>query len=122
MSTELKSVIMIEGVDRVFANKTEANEYLRRPKIKEALMALTDGNEEFTDWLVENNATIKDAMGAGAIRRVTKSDHKKIDAAFEAMAASGEKAYAWLIENREEIEVKYRPQPRLNDEQKISVA
>jgi dsDNA-binding SOS-regulon protein len=121
MSDELKQVFTTPD-GKVFESKAEAQDHLRAPKIKEALMVLTDNNEELADWLTQNRDVVSSAFDKGSIRRITKSDQKKIDKAFDAMAESGDSAFAFMVENREEIEVKYKTVKRMDDAEKAAAA
>ena len=70
---ELRQVIITpDGAQ--FETKQEAQDYLRRPKIQEALSQVTSGNKELSDWIIDNKAELEDAFQTGTIRRVTKSD------------------------------------------------
>ena len=118
--SDLQQAFIVDG--KVFNTKAEANDYIRRPKIKAAFMDITEGNEELSDWLVENQNVVNSAFETGTIKRITKSDHKKIDAAFDAMAASGDSVYAFLVDNRDALELKYKTQARLTEEEKTAQA
>jgi|SaaInl4_200m_RNA_FD_contig_31_1414748_length_862_multi_11_in_0_out_0_1 hypothetical protein len=121
MTDELKQVYAAPD-GTTFDTKAEAQDYLRGPKIKEALMTVTDNNEDLSDWLVANRNVVAGAFESGFIRRITKSDHKKIDAAFAAMTASGDKAYAFLVENQESLELKYKTVKRMDEDEKMAAA
>lgn len=121
MTDELKQVYTTpDGAQ--FDTKAEALDHLRGPKIKAALMVVTDNNEELSDWLVENRDTVVGAFESGFIRRITKSDNKKIEAGFDAMAESGNKAFAFLVENRDVLEMKYKTVKRMDGDEKIAAA
>ena len=107
---------------QVFQTKAEAQDHLRGPKVKAALMKLTDNNEELADWLTANRSVVSNAFETGSIRRVTKSDHKKIEKAFDAMAESGNKDFAFLVENRDILDIKYKTVKRMDDEEKVAAA
>jgi dsDNA-binding SOS-regulon protein len=118
--SELKQAYVVDG--QVFASKAEAMDYIRIPKIKAALMALTDNNADLSDWLINNQEVVTSAFETGTIRRITKSDSNKIEKAFDAMAASEDSVYKFLVDNRESLEIKYKTQSRLTDEEKVAQA
>lgn len=121
---KISSVIVIEGVEETFESKTEAMNYLRRPKILKALMKATGDNKELSEWLLENQDTVNDAFDSGTIRRVTKAEKKKLDAALKAIVDSGDKAFAFVAENATEISESFRwPKvKRMTDEEKATLA
>jgi hypothetical protein len=85
---------------KTFDTKAEALTYLRRPKIKEAMMKVTGGNAELSDWLIENQEKVEVAFETGTIRRVTKSEHNKLAKALDAMKEiQGNSKIAFLQEN-----------------------
>ena len=93
-----------------FATKAEAQDYLRRPKIMEALNGLTDSNEELSTFILDNEDAIRDAFDTGTIRRVTKSEQKKLEKACAALAAleNAPKDLAFLIENVSAVQESFR--------------
>jgi hypothetical protein len=113
----LKSVIVTPDGQQ-FETKAEAMNHLRRPKILEAMMTVTDKQKELSDWLTDNQEAVVSAFDSGTIRRITKAEQKKIDKALDAMAESGDKVYDIFVKNRDEFVVKYRPQPRMKDDEK----
>jgi len=123
MTDELKQVFVTPD-GQMFNTKAEANDYQRRPLIKEALMALTDKNEELADWLVENQETVVSAFNIGTIKRVTKSEKKKLHAALEAIVAAENKDFAFIAENAEAVEESFRwpTVKRMDDEEKAAAA
>lgn len=86
---------------RQFATKTEAQDYLRRPKILEALEKLTEGNSELSAFIIDSEDAIRDAFDTGTIRRVTKAEQKKLEKAVEALKAleNAPKDLAFLVDN-----------------------
>ena len=111
---EIQQVIMIKGCDIQFDSKAEALDYLRRPKIKAALMVVTKGNEELSEFLVENQDLVNNAFDTGTIRRVTKAEKKKLDKAVDSLVEAAEKDSslakdcAFLVENAEAVKESYR--------------
>jgi dsDNA-binding SOS-regulon protein len=69
-----------------FDTKAEALDFLRKPKVMGALVALTAGNEELADFLFEQREGLAAAFETGIIRRVSKSEYNKLDKALEALA------------------------------------
>lgn len=80
--TEIKQVYAAPDGTQ-FATKREAQDYMRRPKIRAAFMELTNANEDLSDWLVEKQEDIESTFSVGQIRRVTKTDRNKLSSAFE---------------------------------------
>lgn len=78
-----KFVLTVDGKDLVFDTRAEAQDYLRRPKIKAALANVTGGNAELSDWLIAHQEKVEAAFESGTIRRVTKSEHNKLAKALE---------------------------------------
>lgn len=115
--SELKQVFTTPDGE-IFDNKADAMDHLRRPKILEALQVVTGGNDDLAQWLVDNQDTVVAAFDTGTIRRITKSEYKKIEKAYDAMAESGDKVFDIFVKNRGDFAIKYRPQPRMNDDEK----
>jgi len=109
---------------QVFDTKAEAMDHLRQPKIKEALMSLTDNNEDLCDWLIENMDTVTDAFDTGSIKRVTKNEKKLLIKSLEAVIADGNPAFKFIIENSEAIVDSFRwpTVKRMTDEEKAVAA
>ena len=123
MTTELKQVFALED-GTTFDTKAEALNYLTRPKILAALMKVTDGNQDLSDWLVDNQDTVTSAFDTGTIRRVTKAEKKKLDKAVDALVEAGGKDFEFLIENAEAVKESFRwPKvKRMTDEEKTVAA
>ena len=123
MTDELKQVYVAPDGTQ-FSTKAEANDYLRRPKIKEALMKLTSNNEELSDWLIENQETVNDAFDTGTIKRVTKSEKKKLEAALQAIVAADNKDFAFIADNHEAVAESFRwPKvARMDNDEKAAAA
>lgn len=105
-----------------FATKAEAVDYMRRPKIKEALSKVIEGNDDLVDWLIENQADVTDAFSTGQIRRVSKSDKAKLTKALEAVVENGDAKFKFLIENKDDMIAGFRwpSVTRMSDEEKAS--
>lgn len=123
MSQELRSVIVTPD-GKQFDNKTDALNYMRRPKIVEALKRVTDGNSELVEWLVEHQETVEVAFEVGTIRRVTKSESKKLNAALEALKEiTGNSKIAFLQEHAGAIADSFRwPSVKRMDEAEKATA
>ena len=113
---------------QTFNTKAEAQDYLRRPKQKEAFDKITDNNEELTTWLLDNKDTVDAAFEVGTIRRVTKSDKKKLLAALEAAKKLFDEGVdnhlQFLADNVDDIYegFRYPPQKRLTEEERAVAA
>lgn len=121
--TEIKQMYVADD-GTMFQTKAEANDYLRRPKIKAELMKLTSGNEELSDWLIENQETVEDAFTTGQIKRVTKSEKKKLQAAIDAIVAADNKDFKFVADNAEAVVESFRwPKvARMTDDEKAVAA
>jgi hypothetical protein len=119
--TELKQVYAIDG--KFFDTKKEAQDYLRLPKITASLMKVTNNNKELTEWLVAHQEAVEAAFDTGTIRRVTKSEQKKLDKALEALKEVGDSRLAFLVENAEAISDSFRwPSVKRMDDAEKAVA
>jgi len=95
---ELKPVYVVDG--KQFDTKTEATNYIRRPKILAALMAATGNNDQLSDWLLNNQESVEIAFEVGTIRRVTKVESGRLAKALEALKLiEGNPKIAFLQEN-----------------------
>lgn len=121
--SELKQVFTTPD-GKMFETKREALDYLRRPKITEALLKVTGNNKELTDWLVENQEQVEVAFDTGTIRRVTKSEQKKLDKALEALKEIGDHRVAFIVENADAISESFRwpSVKRMSEEEKAVAA
>jgi len=108
----------------VFNTKSEALDHQRAPEIRAALMTATQGNEELSQWLLENKSDISECFGIGTVRRVTKVERNKLRKALEAVveAHQGEPKFAFLVENAEAVAktFKWPDQKRLDSEEKAA--
>jgi len=110
---------------KMFDTQKEAVDYLRRPKIKAALLKVTEKNAELTDWLIEHQEAVEVAFETGTIRRVTKSERNKLTKALEALKeVKDAKGIAFLQENTVAILESFRwpTVKRMDDEEKKLVA
>jgi hypothetical protein len=102
-----------------FKTRQEAVDHIRIPQVRSALMPITKGNEELVQWLIDNQDEVAGAFDAGAIRRVSKKDRKKLEADFEAISKS-ELEIPFVRENMEQIIESFRwpTVKRMKDEEK----
>lgn len=91
-----------------FDTKAEAVDYLRKPLIMAALGKVNGNNKELTDWLYKNQEGIESAFESTRIQRVTKSEKNQLSKALEAVAAAGDKAYAFITNNKEAVLESFR--------------
>jgi dsDNA-binding SOS-regulon protein len=119
--SELKQVYQAED-GSTFNTKKEAEDHMRLPKVHSALMALTEANQELSDWLLGNKDNLVDVFGTGTVKRVTKAERNKLKKGLDAVveAHTGEPKYAFLVENAAEIakSFKWPGQKRLVGEEK----
>jgi hypothetical protein len=123
--SELKTLIQTPD-GQFFETKAEALDHMRRPKILTALKKLTNNNQELTTWLLENQEQVEMAFEIGTIKRVSKSEKKKLDKALNILRDefAEEKKLAFLVENVEAIRASFRwPKVnRMTPEQKKTAA
>ena len=121
--SELKQVFVAPD-GTMFDTKKEAQDHLRLPKITEALLKATSNNKELTDWLIKNQDSVEAAFDTGTIRRVTKSEQKKLDKALEALKEVGDHRVAFLVENADAISDSFRwpSVKRMDDAEKTTAA
>jgi hypothetical protein len=123
MTSQIRKGFIIDG--KIFDTNAEAQDYVRRPKIKTALLAVTANKAELADWLLENREAVEVAFEAGTIKRVTKSEKKKLEKACEALKElPHDPKTAFLIENLDAVKDSFRwpSVTRMNDEEKIAAA
>lgn len=120
---ELKQVFTTPD-GKMFDTKQEAMNYLRRPKIEEALLKLTGKNKELTNWLIENQEKVEVAFETGTIRRVTKVEHKTLAKALDHLKTISDSKLSFLQENAGAILDSFRwpSVKRMNDEEKAVAA
>ena len=123
---QIKQVFTLPGVDRNFESKAEAADYLRRPKVLEALNKLTEGNAELNTWLFDNRESVEMAFETGTIKRVTKQEAKKLGEALDYIAntLAGDKKAAFVVENIAAVKDSFRwpTVKRMTDEEKATAA
>ena len=122
---ELKQVFTTPD-GKQFDTKAEALDYLRRPKILEAMTKATGGNKELADWLVEHEEQVEMAFETGTIRRVSKSESKKLKAALDHIAEvlKDDKKAAFVVDNVASIADSFRwpSVKRMDDAEKATAA
>lgn len=121
--TELKKVVVTPD-GKQFDTMKEAQDYLRRPKIKAELMKVTEGNEKLVDWLIDNQETVEMAFEVGTIRRVTKVERNKLKKALDAIKEASEPKFKFVQENADSILETFRwpSVTRMKDEEKTAAA
>jgi len=122
---EIKQAFTVNG--QTFDTKAEAMDFLRRPKILEALETVTGGNEELSNWLMDNQDSVTSAFDHGSIRRVTKADKKKLAKACERVVElfeAGDVALKFLAEAAADLPstFRYPTVSRLTPEEKALAA
>jgi hypothetical protein len=121
-STELKAAFVTPD-GKIFDNKAEAQDYLRRPKIKEAMLKVTGNQDDLAEWLIEHQELVETVFDVGTIRRVTKSERKQLEKALEAVKEAGDKKFAFLIENSSAVSESFRwPTVKRMDDKEKEVA
>jgi len=123
MTSQIRKGFIIDG--KIFDTNAEAQDYVRRPKIKTALLAVTANKAELADWLLENRESVEMAFEAGTIKRVTKSEKKKLEKACEALKElPHDPKTAFLIDNLDAVKESFRwpSVTRMSDEEKVVAA
>ena len=120
--SQVQKAYVVDG--KIFASKKEADEYLARPRIVEAMNAVTENNEELTQWLVDNQEDVEASFDHGTIRRVKNSERKKLESALEHLETLDDPKLKFLIDNTSAISESFRwPKVRrMNDEEKAVAA
>lgn len=120
---ELKQVFETPDGQK-FDTKAEALDHMRRPKILEALMSVTNNNDELSNWLLDNQELVEEAFDVGTIKRVTKSEKNKLEKALEAIKEAGNTKFAFVAENADAILESFRwPKvARMDSDEKARVA
>jgi hypothetical protein len=116
--SQVQKAYVVDG--KIFSSKKEADDYLMRPRIVEAMNAVTENNDELTQWLVDNQEDVEASFYHGTIRRVKNSERKKLEAALEYLSQMDEPKLKFLIDNTEAISESFRwPKVRrMTDEEK----
>ena len=78
--SELQKGYLVDG--QVFTTKAEAEEYMRIPQVKAALVELTEA-EDSAEWILANKEAILESFKAGAIRRVSAAEKKELASALD---------------------------------------
>jgi hypothetical protein len=113
MSAELfKQVFQLTdpatGELKSFETKAEALDFLRKPKVMEALSKATNGNAELSTWIYEHQELLEDVFSTGTIQRVKKAEYKQLKAALEAIKVADNKAYKFVADNADAIYESFR--------------
>lgn len=99
MTTETIKSVFTTPDGQVFDKKADALEHMRRPLIKEALLALCNGKEDAAEWILEKKEMLFDIFDTGTIRRVSKSDAKKLKLSMDAVREISDPRLSFLQEN-----------------------
>jgi succinate dehydrogenase flavin-adding protein (antitoxin of CptAB toxin-antitoxin module) len=85
MADLIQSGYVVDG--QFFATKAEAQAYLRRPKVLEALNKLfgNEPNADLAQWLLENQESLEEAFDTGTVRMVRKTERNQLNKAGEAL-------------------------------------
>ena len=119
---ELKQVFMTPD-GKAFESKAEALNHVRRPKIIEALMKITN-DQKLSDWLADHQEGVEMAFEVGTIRRVSKVEHNKLQKALEAIKEANNPKFAFVTENASAILDSFRwpSVKRMDAEEKATAA
>lgn len=121
--TQFAQVIRVAD-GTIFETKKEAEDYLRRPAITAALKSLVGDNVQLTDWLIANQEKVEVAFETGTIRRVTKADAKKLEAALAAIVEANDPKAKFLVDNVAAVRESFRwpTVKRMTDDEKAHAA
>ena len=117
-NTQVQAAFVVDG--QIFATKEEANDYVRKPLIKAALMTLTGNQGDLVEWLIANQSELQDSYVAGTITRVTKAERKELKKAVDAVVASGMAGIQFIIDNADQLvnSFKWPAKARVKPEEK----
>lgn len=123
MSSEVTFKQVFEAPDGTrFETKSEVIDYLRKPKVLAALNLITSNQAELNEWIYSHQDFLEEVFSTGTIQRVTKSEKKAIEKAFEALkeVENLPKACAFLVENAGAFQDSFRwpAVKRMKDEEK----
>jgi succinate dehydrogenase flavin-adding protein (antitoxin of CptAB toxin-antitoxin module) len=118
-SVQQAYVVSLDGQNHIFATKAEADLFVRRPKILKELLEVTDDNT--ANWLIENQDSVESCFETGTIKRVTKAEKAQLEKAIEAIVASGDSRYKFVIDHAAVILEVFRwpTVKRMTDEEKL---
>lgn len=97
-------------VEAQVITKTEANNIKRMPMVLKALTTVCGNDKDVAKFLADNMEDVIGAFDAGKIRRVSKSDKRKVRQAIEAAvkATEGMASAKFLADNAEHIIESFR--------------
>lgn len=119
MATALKQGYIVDG--KIFDTAQEARDFQRMPQVKAALFAISGKNQDFADFLYENQEAIE-AANDQTIKRVTKSERKAIAKAFAELLAVNNGKLKFLQDNAQAFidSFKWPLVNRLKPEEKVA--
>jgi dsDNA-binding SOS-regulon protein len=113
MATQFVKLADGTMVEAVVLTKAEAANIKRQPQVKAAMLKLAK-DEALANWLVENQDNVSNAFDTGTIRRVTKSERSKLEAALKVISevAAGDAKlstkFAFVVEHAADIVDSFR--------------
>jgi hypothetical protein len=93
--TTITQAFVIDG--KIFASKAEAQNYIRIPKITEALNIVTGDNTELTAFLIAHQEEISNIFSKDSVRRVTNKERADLVKALEVIESGFLKDHADAI-------------------------
>ena len=119
MTVELKPVIQTPD-GKFFETRAEAMEHIRRPQIKDALMAVCNNKADLAELLVENREDIREAFEVGKVRVAKKRERKLYSDALDHAVEIGGKEFKFFADHLEDLKAGFRwpKQVRMTDEEK----
>jgi hypothetical protein len=108
MNMDMLKQVFTTPDGKQFDTKAEALDYLRKPKVLQALNSVTNSNAELNEFLYNNQEALEDVFQAGTVQRVSKAERKALDKALEAVKASGNKNFEFIAVNADAIAASFK--------------
>ena len=117
--SQIQSGFFVNG--QHFATRAEAQDFLRTPAVKAALLQVAGGDQGVAEFLFTNEDEIQSAFETGTIRRVTKAERKKLQAAADLLKTNTDPKLKFFIENIDGMVESFRwpAVKRLKEEEKV---
>ena len=116
--SKIESGFFVDG--QRFNTRAEAADFLRTPAVKAALLGVAGGDQNVANFLFDNEDEIQACFETGTIRRVTKAERKKLQAAADLLKTNDDPKLKFFIENIDGMVESFRwpAVKRLKEEEK----
>jgi len=122
MASQLTKAFMTPD-GKAFPTAAEANDYMRAPQVKAALLKVSGGDQNLAAFLLDQEDEIQKAFEVGVVSRVTKSERNKLRKALDHMATIQDLKLRFLQDNMEAILESFRwPSVKRMDEAQKAAA